>query len=159
LLAGVVTSDATGFVVQTKFEITKESEAVFDALLKVGSWWENSHTFFGDARKMSIDPKAGGCFCETGSDGRSVRHLEVVFVDPGKSIRFQGGLGPLQEQAVTGSMTISLEEVAGGTLLQLTYRVGGYRPGGLEQWAPAVDGVLSTQMRRLKKFAETGSPD
>ena len=61
----------------------------------VGLWWDSSHTFSGNAENLSIDDKAGGCFCENLENGGSVRHLEVVFVDPGKTLRMIGGLGPL----------------------------------------------------------------
>jgi len=42
--------------------------------------------------------------------------------------------------------------------VELTYTVGGYRPGGLEEWAPAVDGVLGGQLLRLERLMETGKP-
>ena len=42
------------------------------------------------------------------------------------------------------------------TRLELAYNVGGYVPAGLNNLAPVVDSVLSTQVQRLKKFAETG---
>ena len=42
------------------------------------------------------------------------------------------------------------------TRLELSYNVGGYVPAGLNNLAPVVDSVLSTQVQRLKKFAETG---
>jgi hypothetical protein len=45
-----------------------------------------------------------------------------------------------------------------GTRLELTYNVGGYRPGGLAELAAPVDGVLRAQLLRLKSFVETGKP-
>jgi len=38
----------------------------------------------------------------------------------------------------------------------MSYSVGGYRQGGLEALAPAVDSVLGAQLRRLKSFVENG---
>ena len=35
---------------------------------------------------------------------------------------------------------------------------GGFRDGGFPAVAPAVDGVLSEQLQRLKRFVETGKP-
>lgn len=155
LRAEVVQSAPEGFVVQTTLEVSKDPNYVYNAFLKgVNKWWDSSHTFFGDAGNLSIDARAGGCFCEKAKTGKEVRHLQVVFVDPGKSIRLVGGLGPLQEHAVNGSLTVSFEEAEHGTLLKLTYRVGGYVPDGLDAWSQAVDSVLEAQMRRLKDYAE-----
>ncbi len=70
-----------------------------------------------------------------------------------------GGLGPLQPLAVSGSMAFTLTEADGITTVELTYIVGGYRPGGLEEWSRPVDGVLGAQLQRLERFMETGNPD
>jgi hypothetical protein len=112
------------------------------------------HTFSGNADNLSIDDRAGGCFCEKLKNGGSVRHLEVVFADPGKSLRMIGGLGPLQGMAVTGTMTWSLSKADTGTNVKVTYSVGGYRPGGLQKMAPLVDKVMIEQLKRLKEYIE-----
>jgi len=78
---------------------------------------------------------------------------------PGSSLRMGGGLGPLQEHAVTGAMTITLEAAGAATSVRLIYRVGGRVTGGLEGWAEPVAGVLVQAMDRLKARVETGSPD
>ena len=66
-------------------------------------------------------------------------------------LRLAGGLGPLQEHALNGSMTFLLESADDHTTITLTYRVGGFLPSGLEAWAPAVDGVLALQLERLRR--------
>ncbi len=104
---------------------------------------------------LQAEPK--GWFGERLPDGGLVKHLEVVAVFPGKRLRLQGALGPLQEFAVNGSMTVDLAEVDQETRLTWTYCVGGYRPGGLADLAQPVDGVLLAQFQRLKKLAETGT--
>ena len=76
----------------------------------------------------------------------------------GKTLRLVGGLGPLQDSGLQGSLTWDLADKEGGTEATLTYSVGGYRQGGLQPLAPIVDTVLSTQLRRLKNFAEKGTP-
>jgi hypothetical protein len=86
-------------------------------------------------------------------------HLTVVYVIAQKEIRFSGGLGPLQQTGVAGSMIWKLTEAAGGTQFEWTYTVGGYMPGGLAAIAPAVDAVLADQLNRLKRFVETGRPE
>jgi hypothetical protein len=56
-------------------------------------------------------------------------------------------------------MTWALEADGTGTSVELTYAVGGYRPGGFADLAPIVDGVVREQLLRLKAFVETGKPD
>jgi uncharacterized Fe-S cluster-containing MiaB family protein len=61
--------------------------------------------------------------------------------------------------AVTGSMTWSLAKTENGTMVEMTYAVGGYRPGGLQSLAPVVDRVLLGQLMRLRSYAEGGNPE
>ena len=111
----------------------------------------------GDSKNLSLDATAGGCFCETLPDGGSVEHLRVVYVEPGKTLRLRGALGPLQSMAVAGAMTFSFEASGPSddvTQITLTYTVGGYYPGGLDILAEAVDGVLRGQLERLAAYVE-----
>ncbi len=125
---------------------------------QVGRWWDSSHTFFGEARRLTIDATAQGCFCETGPRGASVRHLTVVYVEPGKTIRFAGGLGPLQEMGVGGAWTVAFEPAGEeSTRVVSTYRASGYRKGGLAELAAPVDGVIQEQLVRLKDFLENAT--
>jgi hypothetical protein len=57
---------------------------------------------------------------------------------------------------VSGNMTWEFEEHEQGTLVTVSYAVGGYLDGGLDVVAAAVDGVLIDQFDRLKKLVETG---
>ena len=41
----------------------------------------------------------------------------------------------------------------------MTYRVAGGAEAGLDKFAPAVDGVIGEQFKRLKALIETGSAD
>jgi hypothetical protein len=91
--------------------------------------------------------------------GGSVRHLVVVYAEPGKTLRMAGALGPLQSMAVAGSLTWSLSKADNGTKAELTYTVGGYSPGGLQSLAAPVDKVLLNQLTRLKNYVETGKPE
>ncbi|MEQ9563309.1 MAG: hypothetical protein RLN69_12380, partial [Woeseiaceae bacterium] len=74
-------------------------------------------------------------------------------------IRFNGGLGPLGLMGVDGNMTWEFEDAGEGTRVTLNYAVGGYRKGGLDAVAAAVDGVLAEQMTNLRDFAESRSKD
>ena len=153
--AEVKDSSAIGFTIQDTVIIAAEPNDVYHSLVaEVGRWWDSAHTFSGNASNLSIDDRAGGCFCEKLENGGSVRHLEVVFADPGKTLRMIGGLGPLQAMAVTGSMAWSLSKTDTSTNVKVTYSVGGYRPGGLQKMAPLVDKVMFEQLKRLKEYIE-----
>jgi uncharacterized protein YndB with AHSA1/START domain len=157
--AAVIDSAASGFTVKTTLEVQAAPAVVYDALVhKVGDWWNPAHTFSGDAHNLSIQDKAMGCFCETLPNGGAVRHMEVVFVAPGKALNMSGGLGPLQSVAVAGSMQIKLSPADTGTKLEVTYAVGGYLAAGLNTWAAPVDMVLAEQFTRLKNYVEHGNP-
>jgi uncharacterized protein YndB with AHSA1/START domain len=156
--AEVIDASPTGFTSKSVVEIAAPAPAVYAALVKVGTWWDPEHTYSGEANNLTIDARPGGCFCETWSKGSSVQHLEVIYADPPRAVRMTGGLGPLQELAVVGTLTWTLTEQDGRTRLEQTYAVGGYRAGGLQEFAPVVDAVLRTQIERLKRLVETGRP-
>jgi len=155
----VIESTATGFAVRNAAAINASSANVYGALTsKVGNWWDPAHTFSNDARNLSIDAKPGGCFCERLPDGGGVQHMTVVYASPGKLLRLTGAIGPLQEAALTGTMTWSLSPAGGGTTVELIYTIGGFRAGGFRDMPTIVDGVLRGQLARLKAFVETGRP-
>jgi uncharacterized protein YndB with AHSA1/START domain len=150
---------SNGFLVSHEVHIAAAPRNVYDALVgQVGAWWNPGHTFSGDARNLSIDARPGGCFCERLPDGGGLEHLRVVFVAPGEMVRMSGALGPLQASGVTGSLTWKLTPASGGTTVRLSYSVGGFIEGGFDKMAPAVEGVLGEQLRRLELFVETGKP-
>ena len=111
-LPAVVDSASNGFTVRTTVEIQAPPEQVYKQLFNIGNWWSPMHTFSGDAHNLSLEEKPMGCFCEKLPGQGAVRHMEVVNFAPGKSIVLNGGLGPLQSLAVTGSMTVVLAAVA-----------------------------------------------
>ncbi len=154
LRAEVVDVGANGFTIKIVRHVAVPPAKAFATALAIGTWWGSDHTFSGVAGNMTIDPKPGGCWCEQLVNGGGVRHMEVVFVDPAKLLRFAGGLGPLQSMAATGAMTWEFKAAGDGTDLTWTYAVTGYQPGGFEQLAPAVDGVLASQLDNLKRVAE-----
>jgi uncharacterized protein YndB with AHSA1/START domain len=157
--AEVADSAANGFTIKIERQLEAPPLEAWQALVdRVGAWWHPDHTFSGDAANLSIDARAQGCFCERLPPDGELRHLTVVYADPGKLLRLTGGLGPLQGLGVAGSLTIELAPQGDGAKLTLTYAVGGYVDGGLAGWAPAVDGVLSEQMDRLTRYVATGIP-
>lgn len=150
---------ATGFTVHETVEIAAPPDKVYAALATPAQWWSSTHTFSGSAANLTLDARAGGCWCETLPNGGSVQHLIVVFAAPGKTLRLRGALGPFQGMGVDGALTWSLKPDATGTALTLDYALGGYSKAGFADFAKAVDGVLGEQTTRLKAFIETGSPD
>jgi uncharacterized protein YndB with AHSA1/START domain len=158
-MPAVVDSSASGFTVRTTLAIRAAPEDLYRRLVRnVGDWWNSSHTFSGNAHNLSLEEKAMGCFCEELPGGGGVRHMEVVYFAPGKTLRLSGALGPLQSIAAAGSLTIQLSASEGGTKLEVTYTVAGYLPAGMNTWAAPVDGVIEEQFTRLKSYIETGAP-
>ena len=160
MIAGRATAaDVTpsGFLVRYELVIGAPAAKVYDSLISVGSWWSEKHTYSGDSRNLSIDARAGGCFCEKLPNG-AVEHMRVVYLKANEALRMSGALGPLQASGVSGAMTWRLSPAASGTKLELTYSVGGFLAGGFEAMAPAVEAVLKEQADRLKRFVETGAP-
>lgn len=147
-----------GFSIVHKLTIAAPRARVYGMVVdNVGDWWSSDHTFSGDAANLYITAEPNGCFCERlGSDGGLV-HMSVTFVSPGAMLRLTGGLGPLGLLGVNGNMTLEFNANYSrddATDLTLTYVVGGYRPGGLDELAPAVDYVLQEQLNRLRDYAE-----
>ncbi len=156
--AEVLEVGGSGFALRNEAAVTAPAGRVWEALVRPGRWWHPEHTYSGDARRMTIDARPGGCFCER-LDGRGgITHAEVVYAAPGKVLRLVGSLGPLQQDGVTGSLTWSLTEEGGVTKVTQTYSVGGYRQGGFVELAPLVDQVMATQLQRLQRYLETGTP-
>jgi uncharacterized protein YndB with AHSA1/START domain len=156
-MAEVTGTTASGFEVREKVHIAAVPGTVYAAVLAPKRWWDPKHTYSGDANRLTVDAKEGGCWCETLPGGGAVEHLSITYLAPGKAVRFRGALGPLQAMGVIGSMTITLATADGGTDLTLTYAVGGYAKDGFEDMSKGVDGVLAAQVARLKKVIETGS--
>ena len=153
--ADVIDRSASGFTVKTTVAVAASPERIYQDLLNLGAWWDKDHTYSGDARNMTLVAQPGGCFCEKFAGG-SVEHGRVVNVAPNRMIRIVAALGPLQELAVTGTMTWSIEPATqgGGSTLTMTYAAGGYAPGGLDKLADIVNSVLSRQVQLLKAHAE-----
>jgi len=159
LAAEVVDSAANGFTVKETINIQASPRDVYAKIFRVGDWWSSAHTFSHDAHNLSLEEKAGGCYCEKLPDGGAVKHMEVDYFAPAKTIRLHGALGPLGSLGVIGAMQIQLSAADGGTRLEVTYAVGGYLAAGLNTWAAVVDGVLKEQFTRLKNAIEKGNPE
>lgn len=155
---GEVTAAApTGFLVKRELAVAAPSAKVFSTLIEIGRWWNPEHTFSGDAHNLTVDLKAGGCFCERLANGGSVRHLEVAFYEPGRVLRMTGALGPLQANGLAGSLTLTVRETTpGNSAIAMSYSVGGFTADGVDKMAAPVDFMLGEQLTRLKSLIETG---
>lgn len=150
--AEVRTATPTGFALESKVTVPVPPAQAYAALGRIGEWWNGAHTYSGDARNMTIELRAGGCFCERVPAGEgTIEHGRVVYAQPGNTLRYQGGLGPLQSEAATGSLTWSLRPVEGGTEVTQTYVVGGYVRQGFEALAPLVDQVMTEALERYRR--------
>jgi uncharacterized protein YndB with AHSA1/START domain len=147
-----------GFVVRQAAEVKASPDETWAELLKPAGWWSKQHTWSGDAANLSIEARAGGCFCEVlpnkesprASPRGSVEHMRVIYVEQARALRMAGGLGPLQSEPVTGVLTVTLKpRDGGGTRIQWEYVVGGWFRYKVDQIAPAVDGVLGEQLQWL----------
>lgn len=153
-LGKVDSATSASFVVNCTVVTSADTELCWRNLLAVDTWWSPEHTWSGNSENLSMTPVAGGGFDEKLPDGGFVRHMDVIYADPGKLMRLRGVLGPLQEHALTGTMTIAFKRDGDRTEITATYRVSGEFPGGLEVIAPAVDQVLAEQFQNLKKVID-----
>lgn len=139
-----------GFATHDEAVVAANAEDVWITLTDPASWWNPEHSWSGNAANFTLFPVAGGCFCEELPESRgSVEHMRVIYSDPEKLLRLSGALGPLQSEALTGTLTITLEPIDGGTKISWDYVVGGFARFDLAALAPVVDGVQSEQLGRL----------
>ena len=155
--AAVEDEAPNGFTISETATVAAAPDRVYEALVAPAHWWSSEHTYSQNAANLTLDARAGGCWCETLPGGGAVQHMVVVNVMPGKLLRLRGALGPLQGMAVDGAMTFALHATGNVTQLTLTYAVGGYAKQGFGELAKAVDSVLGEQTARLARFIETGS--
>jgi len=156
--AEITNTAANGFTVRHQAVVLASPEEVWKNLIAPSRYWNKDHSWSGNAENFYLVAQAGGCFCElirkSGDDNirtasGSVQHMRVIFVNRGETLRMSGALGPLQGEALTGTLTIMLKPDGDSTVVQFTYKVGGYMEFEMDQIAPAVDGVIGEQLTRL----------
>jgi hypothetical protein len=143
-----------GFVSRHTADVNVAPEKAWAAMLLPAQWWSKDHTYSGDAASLSLQALVGGCFCErlpgkAGAPDGQVEHMRVIHAAPHAVLRMQGGLGPLQSEAVTGVLTVSFKRQGEGTRITWEYVVGGYLRQPMKEMAPLVDAVLKEQFERL----------
>lgn len=156
-LAGVQAVSERGFVSRHLLDAPGSGEEIWETLVAPAKWWNKAHTYSGDSKNLTIDARPGGCFCEilpstispNAAPRGGVEHMRVVYVERGRALRMNGALGPLQADAVIGSMTIMLKPTDSGTRILVEYVVGGYFRTDPTALSSAVDKVLAEQVLGL----------
>jgi len=150
--AEVTSSSPIHFDIESRVVVAATPAQAYEALGRIGAWWDGAHSYSGDAANMRLELRAGGCFCETLADGGTVEHMHVVQALPGRVIRMTGALGPLQSEALTGALTWTLRAVPDGTEISSVYLVSGHVRGDVSSYAAPVDAVLRAQLERLRLY-------
>jgi len=156
--AEVVSAGPNGFEVRHSVNLVIPQPKAYAAFGDIQNWWSKDHTYSGDASRLSLQLKPGGCFCERLANGGGIEHLRVTYVQPGERVVLTGALGPLLYEATTGVMDVKVERIAGGSRITMDYRAAGFAKGGAAGLAPIVDKVLGDQMKRLRVYAAGGAP-
>ena len=153
--AEVAASSESGFESHNAVEVSVTPGEAWSALFAPAGWWNGEHTYSGAAANLTIEPAAGGCFCETipptdGTASGHIEHMRVLYIDPRvRTLRMTGALGPLQSEAVTGVLTMTVEPSGSGSKITWDYVVGGYMRLPMAQTAMLVDQVIGEQLSRL----------
>lgn len=153
-------------------EVSATPAVIWKRLTTPKDWWNPAHSWSQSTAGFYMDSKAGGCFCELiqekNAAGKtvtvgSVEHMRIIFYQPGKVLRMQGGLGPLQGEAVTGTLTVAMEALKdkeGSSRVSFSYSVGGYMRQKVSSLSAGVDAVMGEQFKRMiEPFVTTGAAD
>lgn len=145
---------SSGFTLENTITVPVDAKTAWRGLVDhVGDWWPADHTWWGKARNLSIDARAGGCFCEI--NGRQqAEHMHVVMVMPGELLRLKGALGPLQGMGLDGVLEFRFAESDDrkATTITMWFRNGGYTPDDLSKFVPVVDQVQKQQLGGLEAY-------
>jgi len=157
LLAHVQETSDNGFVLRHGIDVPRSAAESWETLIKPAQWWKPEASYSGDAANLTLDPRAGGCFCEivlnTGladaPPGVSAEHMRVVYVQKPSALRMSGAIGPLQAGAGQGTLTIYLRPRGDGTRILWEYVYGGFLRGDARALAQSTDLMLGAQLLRL----------
>lgn len=150
--AEVKLATADAMLIEHRFTIAAPAARAWDTLVHPERYWPADHTWSGRRESLSLEPVAGGCYCERW-DGGSAEHGRVVMAVPGKALTLAAALGPFLEMAISGILAIKLEEADGVTTAVVTYRVSGDPAHRLDALAPIVDQVLGQQFGGFARLA------
>ena len=127
--AKIIDQGDIGFTVAHTAQVAATPADVWKMLRMPQNWWSKEHSWSGDAANFWLDSQAGGCFCEklpdAGSGVGSVQHARIVFAKPNELLRLSGAFGPLQGEALAGTLTIQVKETLTGSALRSSAGCGG----------------------------------
>ena len=155
--AKVIDQSDIGFTIAHSAQVAASPEDVWKMLRTPDKWWSKDHSWSGDAANFWLDSQAGGCFCEKlpparpGGAPGSVQHARILFAKPDELMRLSGAFGPLQGEAVAGTLTIQIKPTPTGSAIRFDYTVGGYMRFKVADVAPGVDRVLGEQLVGLAR--------
>jgi uncharacterized protein YndB with AHSA1/START domain len=155
--ASVVSASSSGFELRHTIDVPLAPAQALAAFGQIGSWWSKEHTYSGDAARLSLELRPGGCWCERLNGGGGVEHMRVAAYLPGERIVLTGGLGPLLFEGTSGVMLVRAIKAGNGSQLVINYRVAGFARGNGTEMAVGVDTVLREQVERLRLFASKGA--
>lgn len=152
----VLKTTAHSIEVQLEVVVQARPDVAYETFARdLPRWWDAAHSWSGDSANLSLDPRAGGCFCEKLPGGGSVKHGEVIFARPGSLLRLDAALGPFQEMAVQGVLSFRFEPDGQATRVTVHYRVFGLIPAEPATLAPHVNTMLEGQMHRFRDHVAT----
>lgn len=149
--AEVKQSAADGFIVEHRLGLNATPAQAWAGLGQPARWWPKEHTWSGQSANLSIELKLGGCFCERWKDG-GAEHGRVIRIERDKLLRLNAALGPLQDMAVSGVLSIAIAAKEEGSEAIVTYRVSGTPAHALDKIATLVDQVLGLQFGGWTSF-------
>lgn len=142
--AAVKQAAPDGFIVEHRIMLDVTPAQAWKTLGQPARWWPKEHTWSGDPANLSLALELGGCFCERWKDG-GAEHGRVIMLKRNELVRLNAALGPMQDMAVSGVLSIALAAKDEGSEATVTYRVSGTPAHALDKIAPVVDGVIGLQ--------------
>lgn len=149
--AAIERNDVDAFVITHEVDSSIDEDALWQRMITPSSWWDSGHSWSGDAANMTLEPRAGGCWCEATRQGGSVEHGHVVAFEPARGrLLMRAELGPLQSMAVNGWLEWRvMAREGGGSHVSWRYTVVGRSFDPASGLAAGVDMVLAQQLGRL----------
>jgi uncharacterized protein YndB with AHSA1/START domain len=142
--AAVKQSSPDGFIVEHRITLEATPAQAWKTLAQPARWWPKEHTWSGDPANLSLALELGGCFCERWKDG-GAEHGRVIMLRRNELVRLNAALGPMQDMAVSGVLSIAIVPKEEGSEATVTYRVSGTAAHALDKIAPVVDRVIGLQ--------------
>lgn len=148
---------ADGFIVEHRFQIAATPAQAWRALGHPENYWPKDHTWSGSPKNLSLKAELGGCFCERWKDG-GAEHGRVIMVRRNQLLRLSAALGPMQDMAISGVLSIALAPQDGGTAATVTYRVSGTAEHRFDKMVAVVDQVVGQQFGNFAAYASGRTP-